>query len=51
MSMIKIVTKHIGPNYILAEIWLYNLILLGLNIFLKECQRKSKINQLLTIYL
>ena len=43
--------KHIGFYYWLTEIQLYSLILLELNIFLKKYETKSKINQLLTIYL
>ena len=45
------VKKDIWFHYLLTEIQLYTFILLELNIFLKKYKAKSKINQLLTIYL
>ena len=47
----KEVMKHTGFHYLLIELQLYTLILLELNIFHKKYYTKSKINQLLTIYL
>ena len=47
----KIVKEHIGFHYLLTEIPRYTLILLELNIFLKKYLAKSKVNQLITIYL
>ena len=49
--MTKKAKEHIGFHYLLTEIQLYTLILLGLNKFFKKYQTKSEINQLLTIHL
>ena len=47
----KKVKEQIGFYYLLTEIQLYTLILLESDIFHKKHQTKSKINQLLRIYL
>ena len=49
--MIKIVKEHIGFQFLLLEVQLYTLIPFEMNIFHKKYELKSKINQLLAIYL
>ena len=45
------VKEHIAFYYLLAEVQLHNFILLELNIFFKQHQAQSKLNELLAIHL